>query len=228
MIAAEDALLARLGYRFADPTLLISALTHRSAGGINNERLEFLGDAVLGLVIAEALFKRYPDASEGELSRLRASLVRKQTLAELARDLCLGDCLRLGSGELKSGGYRRDSILADALEAIFGAVYLDGGFAACAALIMSLYAERLERLPARPLAVKDPKTRLQELLQGRRMELPEYRVVSVHGDAHAQVFEVECRSLQLGEATLGYGSSRRRAEQQAAQQMLALLGAAAD
>lgn len=225
MIAAEDALLGRLGYRFADPTLLRNALTHRSAGGLNNERLEFLGDAVLGLVIAEALYKRYPDASEGELSRLRASLVRKQTLAELARDLCIGDCLRLGSGELKSGGFRRDSILADALEAIFGAVYLDSGFAACAGLIIHLYAERLERLPVRPLAVKDPKTRLQELLQGRRLELPEYRVVSVHGDAHEQVFEVECRAPSVGETTLGYGSSRRRAEQQAAQQMLALLGA---
>lgn len=228
MISAEDALLGRLGYRFADPTLLSSALTHRSAGGLNNERLEFLGDAVLGLVIAESLFRRYPDASEGELSRLRASLVRKQTLAELARDLCLGDCLRLGSGELKSGGFRRDSILADALEAIFGAVYLDGGFAACAGLVMKLYADRLERLPARPLAIKDPKTRLQELLQGRRLELPEYAVVSVHGDAHAQVFQVECRSASLGETTLGYGSSRRRAEQQAAQQMLALLGATVD
>lgn len=225
MISAEDALLRKLGYQFVDPTLLVSALTHRSAGGVNNERLEFLGDAVLGLVIAEALYKRYSDASEGELSRLRASLVRKQTLAELARDLDLGDCLRLGSGELKSGGYRRDSILADALEAIFGAVYLDGGFAACAALIQALYAERLSRLPARPLAIKDPKTQLQEHLQGRHLELPEYRVVSVDGDAHAQVFEVECRSIALGEATLGYGSSRRRAEQQAAQQMLALLGA---
>lgn len=228
MIAAEDALLRKLGYRFTDPTLLISALTHRSAGGVNNERLEFLGDAVLGLVIAEALFRRYPDASEGELSRLRASLVRKQTLAELARDLELGDWLRLGSGELKSGGYRRDSILADALEAIFGAVYLDGGFAACTTLIHSLYAERLNRLPAQPLAIKDPKTRLQEHLQGRHMELPEYRVVSINGDAHAQVFEVECRAVALGEATVGYGSSRRRAEQQAAQQMLAALGAAVD
>lgn len=228
MIAVEDALLGRLGYRFADPVLLISALTHRSAGGVNNERLEFLGDAVLGLVIAEALYKRYPDASEGELSRLRASLVRKQTLAELARDLELGDCLRLGSGELKSGGYRRDSILADALEAVFGAVYLDGGFAACAALIHALYAERLSQLPERPLALKDPKTRLQEHMQGRHLGLPEYHVLSVDGDAHAQVFQVECRVERLGEATVGYGSSRRRAEQQAALQMLALLGAAVD
>lgn len=228
MIAAEDALIGRLGYRFADPVLLISALTHRSAGGANNERLEFLGDAVLGLVIAEALYRRYPDASEGELSRLRANLVRKQTLAELARDLELGDCLRLGSGELKSGGYRRDSILADALEAIFGAVYLDGGFAACVQLIHALYAERLNRLPERPLALKDPKTRLQEHMQGRHLGLPEYRVLSVNGDAHAQVFEVECRAERVGETTVGYGSSRRRAEQQAAMQMLALLGAAVE
>lgn len=148
MIAPEDALLRRLGYRFREPALLVNALTHRSAGGRNNERLEFLGDAVLGMVIAEALYLRYPEASEGELSRLRAALVRKQTLAELARDLDLGEHLRLGSGELKSGGYRRESILADALEAIFGAVYLDSGFAACAAVIQSLYAARLAALPA--------------------------------------------------------------------------------
>lgn len=225
MSPGPQALLRRLDYRFADPTLLDSALTHRSAGGSNNERLEFLGDAVLGLVIAEALYRRYPEASEGELSRLRASLVRKQTLAELARDLDLGEYLRLGSGELKSGGYRRDSILADALEAIFGAVYLDSGFAACESLIRALYAERFARLPAEAVAVKDAKTRLQEHLQGRHLERPDYAVVSISGDAHAQVFDVECRVAGLDRSARGTGSSRRRAEQQAAQRMLDLLDA---
>jgi ribonuclease III len=220
-----QALLRRLDYRFNDPSLLDSALTHRSAGGTNNERLEFLGDAILGLVIADALYRRYPEASEGELSRLRASLVRKQTLAELARDLELGEYLHLGPGELKSGGYRRDSILADALEAIFGAVYLDSGFEASVTMIRALYAERFAQLPAEAVAVKDAKTRLQEHLQGRRLELPEYAVVSVSGDAHAQVFEVECRVAGLARSVLGKGSSRRRAEQQAAQHMLELLDA---
>lgn len=224
MSLAPGALLSQLGYAFRDPALLESALTHRSAGGVNNERLEFLGDAVLGMVIAENLYRRYPQASEGELSRLRASLVRKQTLAELAFELKLGDYLRLGSGELKSGGFRRDSILADALEAIFGAVYLDGGFAAGAQLILSLYAERLDILPEKPLAIKDPKTQLQEYLQGRHMQLPEYAVISVCGEAHDQTFEVECSIAALAQNTRAQGSSRRRAEQQAAQQMLAQLG----
>ncbi|MBI5461820.1 MAG: ribonuclease III [Gammaproteobacteria bacterium] len=224
MSADAGALLRTLGYAFRDPALLDSALTHRSAGGVNNERLEYLGDAVLGLVIAEDLYRRYPQASEGELSRLRASLVRKQTLAELARDLQLGEYLRLGSGELKSGGYRRDSILADALEAIFGAVYLDGGFAASAGLIQTLYAERLQNLPTEPLAIKDPKTQLQEYLQSRHLHLPEYAVVSVRGDAHDQIFEVECHIVALTQTTRAQGSSRRRAEQQAAQQMLEQLG----
>lgn len=223
MSTAEYALLKKLGYRFRDRSLLDNALTHRSAGGLNNERLEFLGDAVLGLVIAEDLYKRYPGASEGGLSRLRASMVRKQTLAELARDLGLGEFLRLGSGELKSGGYRRDSILADALEAIFGAVYLDSSFQTCAQLILTLYSNRLNALPAEPMALKDPKTLLQEYLQGRHIGLPGYSVLSISGDAHQQVFEVECRVTGLDQATCGSGSSRRRAEQQAAQAMLALL-----
>ncbi|MBI5041026.1 MAG: ribonuclease III [Gammaproteobacteria bacterium] len=224
MSADAGALLRRLGYTFRDPALRDSALTHRSAGGANNERLEFLGDAILDLVIAEDLYLRYPQASEGELSRLRASLVRKQTLAELARDLDLGEYLHLGPGELKSGGYRRDSILADALEAIFGAVYLDGGFAASATLIQALYAGRLDILPDKPLAIKDPKTQLQEYLQGRHLHLPEYAVVSVRGDAHDQIFEVECQIAALTQSTRAQGSSRRRAEQQAAQQMLEQLG----
>lgn len=225
MIASEDALLRQLAYRFREPALLVNALTHRSAGGRNNERLEFLGDAVLGMVIAEALYRRYPEASEGELSRLRAALVRKQTLAELARDLGLGEHLRLGSGELKSGGYRRESILADTLEAVLGAVYLDGGFPACAAVIQSLYAARLAALPAEPVAVKDFKTRLQEYLQARHLDLPEYGVVSIRGGAHDQVFEVECRLTGLGHSARGKGRSRRHAEQQAAQHMLDVLGA---
>jgi len=228
LIQAADALLKKLGYRFRDQALLDSALTHRSAGGLNNERLEFLGDAVLGLVIAEDLYRRYAKASEGQLSRLRANLVRKQTLADLARDLDLGEYLRLGSGELKSGGYRRESILADALEAIFGAVYLDSDFATCAGMIRQLYADRLNALPDEPLAIKDPKTRLQEHLQGRGLERPEYRVVAIRGDAHAQVFDIECRIPALDHSVRGTGSSRRRGEQQAAQQMLVLLGAGAD
>lgn len=219
-MAPEDALLRRLGYRFSDVSLLVSALTHRSAGGDNNERLEFLGDAILGLVIAAALYTRYPEASEGELSRLRAALVKKQTLAELARDLGLGEALRLGSGELKSGGYRRDSILADALEAVFGAVYLDGGFTACTKLITDLYAPRLQKLPDDAGALKDPKTRLQEYLQGRGQDLPIYQVTSVYGDPHAQTFEVECKVAAIDQVSRGTGSSRRRAEQQAARQML--------
>ncbi|MFN2308763.1 MAG: ribonuclease III [Gammaproteobacteria bacterium] len=225
MSGSEQALLRRLDYRFQDPALLASALTHRSAGGANNERLEFLGDALLGLVIAEVLYRRYPEASEGELSRLRASLVRKQTLAELARDLDLGDYLHLGPGELKTGGHSRDSILADALEALFGAAYLDSGFDAGGAMIRALYAERLAQLPAKAVAVKDPKTRLQEHLQGQRLERPEYAVVQISGDDHAQVFEVECRVPGHARSVRGQGSSRRYAEQEAAQRMLEALGA---
>lgn len=213
----------KLAYEFGDPALLVQAITHRSAGGINNERLEFLGDAILGLVIAEALFQRSPSATEGELSRLRATLVRKQTLAEIARDLELGDYLKLGSGELKSGGYRRDSILSDALEAVVGGIYLDGGFGPCSEWIRKRFASRLETLPS-AAELKDAKTRLQELLQSRRLKLPEYSVTSVHGQAHAQTFEVECRISGQNKATHGSGKSRRLAEQQAAEAMLKALG----
>lgn len=213
----------RLAYQFSDPALLVQAVTHRSAGGTNNERLEYLGDAVLGLVIAEALFEQSPRATEGELSRLRATLVRKQTLAEIARDLELGDYLRLGSGELKSGGYRRDSILADALEAVIGAIYLDGGFDPCSEWIRGNFASRLETLPS-AAELKDAKTRLQELLQSRHLKLPEYSVLQVRGQAHAQTFEVECKVSEQDKATLGSGRSRRLAEQQAAEAMLKALG----
>ncbi|WJW76141.1 ribonuclease III [Thiohalobacter sp. IOR34] len=224
MKTAVARLIRTLGHEFRDPALLEQALTHRSAGSRNNERLEFLGDAVLGHVIADELYRRFPDSPEGELSRLRASLVRKQTLAEIARELSLGDCLKLGSGELKSGGYRRDSILADALEALFGALYLDGGFEVCRGVIRRLFRGRLAAAASRGIE-KDPKTRLQEYLQARQLPLPVYRVAAVHGEAHAQTFEVECRVDALERLTLASGSSRRRAEQQAAAQMLAELDA---
>lgn len=213
----------KLGYRFGNPALLTQAVTHRSAGGANNERLEFLGDAVLGMVIAEALFQQSPRAAEGELSRLRATLVRKETLAGIARSLDLGEFLKLGPGELKSGGFRRDSILADALEAVIGAIYLDGGFTDCSDWILRRFSSRLASLPS-AAELKDAKTRLQELLQSRRLPLPEYAVVEVYGQAHAQTFKVECRVPDKDKCTRGSGGSRRYAEQQAAQAMLEALG----
>lgn len=223
MTATLDPLVGNLRHDFHNPSLLQQALTHRSASNTNNERLEFLGDAVLGLVIADALYARYPRATEGELSRLRATLVKKPTLAGIARELELGEYLQLGSGELKSGGFRRDSILADALEAIIGAVYLDAGFAAASELVLRLYSERLQSLPD-VSSLKDPKTRLQEHLQSRRIELPSYTVVKVSGKAHAQTFEVECHILELDRMTRGKGASRRKAEQSAAAHMLHDLG----
>lgn len=209
-----------LGYAFRDARLLDEALTHRSATGHNNERLEFLGDAILNFVIAAELYRRYPQATEGELSRLRATLVKRDTLAGLARGLTLGEYLHLGSGELKSGGFRRDSILADALEAVFGAVYLDSDMATCQHLILQLYRAPLTDLPT-AAELKDPKTRLQEYLQAQQRGLPVYSVVAVTGEAHAQSFTVECRVDQL--RTVAVGSSRRRAEQEAARQALELL-----
>ncbi|RRQ21191.1 ribonuclease III [Thiohalobacter thiocyanaticus] len=223
MTSPLDALARRLCHEFGSPALLQQALTHRSAGNLNNERLEFLGDAVLGLVIADALYARYPRASEGDLSRLRASLVKKPTLAGIARELELGEHLQLGSGELKSGGFRRDSILADALEAVIGAVYLDAGFEAAAGLVLQLYQPRLQSLPE-AAALKDPKTRLQEYLQSRHIELPDYQVIQVSGKAHAQTFEVECYIPGLDRRSRGRGSSRRKAEQAAAAGMLTELG----
>ena len=219
MTAVPSRLCERLGLRFASDSLLEEALTHRSAGGPNNERLEFLGDGVLNFVIAHELFARFPDASEGDLSRLRAALVKKETLAALAAGLELGDFLRLGSGELKSGGFRRASILADALEAVFGAAYLDGGFGAAREVILRVYARELDNLPD-STALKDPKTRLQELLQARKLPLPEYRVVAVTGEAHAQTFTVACSVAGLSAALEGRGQSRRSAEQEAARQAL--------
>lgn len=217
-----DELQQAFAYRFADPVLLEQALTHRSAEGANNERLEFLGDSVLNFVIAAEVFRLRPEAQEGELSRLRATLVNKGSLAKLARELGLGGHIRLGSGELKSGGRRRDSILADALEAVFGAVYLDAGFDCCRALILRLYAQRLDDLPS-PTELKDPKTRLQEYLQSLRLPLPEYRVLDVTGRAHDQTFRVLCAIDELDAASEGAAGSRRQAEQQAAEALLATL-----
>ena len=206
-----------LGHDFRNPSLLREALTHRSANGRNNERLEFLGDAVLNVIITEELYKTNPQASEGQLSRLRASLVKKDALAALARGLKLGDHLQLGSGELRSGGYRRDSILADALEAIIGAVYLDGGFHICRDLTLKLYQRRLAALPSVE-ELKDPKTRLQEYLQARQRALPVYSVLEVAGESHAQHFTVECSVDSV--RTVAVGTSRRKAEQEAARKAL--------
>lgn len=217
-----DDLQQTLAYRFADPVLLAQALTHRSAEGANNERLEFLGDSVLNFVIAAEVFRLRDGAQEGELSRLRATLVNKASLAALARELGLGGHIRLGSGELKSGGRRRDSILADALEAVFGAVYLDSGFARCRELILGLYARRLEDLPS-VTELKDPKTRLQEYLQSLRLPLPEYRVLDVSGRAHDQTFRVVCAIDELAAASEGAAGSRRQAEQRAAEALLETL-----
>ena len=206
----------KLGYSFAQATLLQQALTHRSHSAPNNERIEFLGDSVLNCCIAHALYQRFADLKEGELSRLRANLVRQETLADLAQGLELGTYLHLGEGELKSGGFRRPSILADGLEALIGAVFLDGGFAAAEDAIRSLYASLLEHLDPQTLG-KDPKTLLQELLQARKIPLPQYAVVATKGAAHKQLFQVECQIPQLAIRTTGYGASRRIAEQEAAQ-----------
>lgn len=206
-----------LNYTFQQTDLLEEALTHRSASARNNERLEFLGDSLLNMIVAEYLFQRYPKASEGELSRLRASLVKGETLAEVARGLKLGSWLRLGYGEIKSGGVQRESILSDTLEAIFGAVYLDGGLATCRDLILRLYQDYLGRL-ASASELKDPKTRLQEYLQARQRLLPVYNVLEIRGEPHAQSFTVECVVEDL--RAIAVGASRRKAEQEAARQLL--------
>jgi ribonuclease-3 len=204
-----------LGYRFQDPRLLQQALTHRSHGAPHNERLEFLGDGVLNCIIAAELYTRFAGLAEGELSRLRANLVREERLHELATGLALGDVLRLGEGELKSGGFRRPSILADALEALIGAVFLDGGFEAAREAVVRLYLPLLETLDPKG-AHKDPKTELQEWLQSRKYSLPQYSVVATYGAAHDQRFEVECLVRELAVRTVGTGASRRLAEQEAA------------
>ncbi len=213
-----------IGHVFADPALCTAALTHRSAAGVHNERLEFLGDSVLNCAAARLLYEADRGADEGTLSRRRATLVSGDTLAHIAAELGLGDYLRLGSGELKSGGFRRASILADALEALIGAVFLDAGFEAASAVVERLLRARLDGL-APVSALKDPKTRLQEALQGHGLALPIYSLTGVSGEAHDQTFTVSCECAACGLVTHGEGASRRRAEQLAAERMLAQLPA---
>jgi len=212
-----DSSLHRLiAHDFKNASLLSQALTHRSHSSANNERLEFLGDSVLNCVIAHELYQRYPKLPEGDLSRLRAHLVKEPTLGEIARNLNLGDSLKLGEGELKSGGWRRPSVLADALEALIGAVFIDGGFAAAQDLVLRLYTPLFEQLDPKAIG-KDPKSLLQEYLQGKKTDLPEYNVIATEGEAHCQTFRVECLIPSLDIRTEGEGTSRRAAEQQAAQ-----------
>lgn len=204
-----------LGHTFLRRDLLDQALTHRSYGAVNNERLEFLGDSVLNCSVAHALYDAFPDLPEGSLSRLRANLVRQETLAEIAAGLRLGDSLRLGEGELKSGGFRRPSILADALESLFGAVFLDAGFEAAQRVVRGLFDPLVAKIDPRASG-KDPKTQLQEILQARRLPLPEYRLIATRGEAHDQSFVVECALSRPAVSTRGVGKSRRAAEQEAA------------
>jgi ribonuclease-3 len=222
VIKKPEILCKKLGLTFNNPQLFNTALTHRSASSNNNERLEFLGDSILGFVIAQKLYDIFPEASEGILSRLRASLVNEGSLADLARKLDLGDYLLLGSGELKSGGFRRDSILSDALEAIMGALFKDQGIVACQLWIEVLFAERLQSLSLDNWQ-KDPKTQLQELMQARKVDLPEYTLTTMSGHAHEQTFKVKCSIALIAETCVGTGISRKKAEQSAAELMLNLL-----
>ncbi len=222
MIKKPEVLCKKLGLTFKNPELFATALTHRSFSAKNNERLEFLGDSILGFVIAERLYEQFPSASEGILSRLRASLVNQSSLAELARQHQIGDYLLLGSGELKSGGFRRDSILSDALEAIIAALFIDQGIAACQQWISQLFAEKLTLLSLENWQ-KDPKTQLQELMQSKKMDLPEYELITMSGLAHEQTFKVRCTVSLIARASIGTGISRKKAEQAAAEQMLQLL-----
>ena len=219
MRPSTDILCRALGYHFTDQRLLEQALTHRSAGGKNNERLEFLGDAILGFVIADELFHRFASAKEGHLSRLRSSLVKRETLAKIARRYDLGDYLNLGHGELRSGGQSRDSILSDGLEAILTAIYLDSDYTAVRRVVLDIFRTRLENIDLQTQQ-KDPKTRLQELLQSRKIGLPLYEIIETTGTPHEQLFRVRCVISELNQEKLGSGTSRRRAEQKAAQLML--------
>lgn len=222
MNKAESWLEKTLQYRFHDADLFKQALTHRSASNRNNERLEFLGDAVLDFIVSEIVFEARPDAREGDLSKLRSSLVKDETLATLAAELGLGEHLILGSGELKTGGHRRESILADALEAIFGAVFLDRGFDAAKDVIDRVYADRYRELPDGG-DLRDPKTRLQEWLQGQKMALPDYELTHISGKDHEQHFIVTCTVTEKSVSTYGESTTRRKAEQEAAQKMTELL-----
>ncbi|MCB1989353.1 MAG: ribonuclease III [Burkholderiaceae bacterium] len=224
MQPALFALQERLQHRFSDPALLQRAVTHRSFSADHNERLEFLGDSVLNLAVAHMLYEALGSQPEGDLSRVRANLVKQETLHQLALGLRLSEVLRLGEGEARSGGQKRPSILADALEALIGAVYLDAGYASAEALVLRLF-DAVEINPQMQAAAKDAKTALQEWLQGRKMQLPQYRVVATEGAAHRQTFDVECAIGELALAERGLGGSRRAAEQSAATAMLATLKA---
>lgn len=212
----------RLGYEFKTPALLQLALTHRSHGASNNERLEFLGDSILNFIVGEALFKRFADVREGQLSRLRSQLVKGETLAEIAREFELGECLILGEGEMKSGGKSRDSILADTVEALIGAIYTETDFETCRTRVLTWYADRLASLTVDTTA-KDAKSQLQEYLQGLRKPLPEYEVVEAAGESHAQIFTIECRVVLLKQPVRAQASNRREAEKLAATEVLRLL-----
>ncbi len=216
MTTPANRLQRKLGYQFNNCELMTLALTHRSANGTHNERLEFLGDSILSFVVADDLYHRFPSVDEGDMSRMRATLVRGKTLAELGREFELGDYLLLGSGELKSGGFRRDSILADCVEAIIGAVYLDSDVETVRQVVLAWYKSRLDTIEP-GINQKDPKTRLQECLQGRRLPLPAYTVIKVQGEAHNQEFTVQCDVSGLDEPVIGKGGSRRKAEQAAAE-----------
>lgn len=218
------ALQRALVYQFTRTELLELALTHRSASKVHNQRLEFLGDAALGLAMADLLYEYYPDSPEGELSQLRASLVNRSSLAEIARKLDLGNLLILGLGEQKSGGRQRDSILSDALEAVLGAIYTDGGILACRDTIQHIFAERLSAGNAGAPDAKDAKTRLQEIMQAHAVDLPVYEVLDIKGDEHNQTFFVRCRIVLSDRYFSGRGRSRREAEQQAALAALTTLG----
>jgi ribonuclease III len=211
--------LEKLSYEPRDAALFSAALTHRSVSAANNERLEFLGDAVLNLLVAEHLYQAFPSASEGDLSRLRSKLVSGESLAQVAASLGLGEALHLGSGELKTGGFRRKSILADALEALCGAIFLDGGLSAARTVVATLFAARIAALPA-PATLKDAKTRLQEFLQSQGLALPSYVVERIEGEAHAHTFQVRCEIASLGRHAQGSGATRRSAEQEAAARVL--------
>ncbi|CEO38186.1 ribonuclease III [Photobacterium kishitanii] len=216
MTTPANRLQRKLGYQFNNCELMTLALTHRSANGTHNERLEFLGDSILSFVVADDLYHRFPSVDEGDMSRMRATLVRGKTLAELGREFELGDYLLLGPGELKSGGFRRDSILADCVEAIIGAVYLDSDVETVRQVVLAWYKSRLDTIEP-GINQKDPKTRLQECLQGRRLPLPAYTVIKVQGEAHNQEFTVQCDVSGLDEPVIGKGGSRRKAEQAAAE-----------
>jgi len=219
VIRKPENLAKKLGLKFNQPQLFTMALTHRSMGAKNNERLEYLGDSILGFVIAQKLYEMFPEAGEGMLSRLRASLVNQGTLADLARQHNVGDYLILGSGELKSGGFRRDSILSDAMEAMMGALVKDQGVEVCRQWILDLFAEKLAALSADNWT-KDPKTELQELMQAKQRQLPVYELVTQTGAAHAQTFKVKCTIDIVDEDSIGTGISRKKAEQAAAEKML--------